>query len=62
MVLLAKHPLVDKYDLGHVTDIVSGAAPQSSDVEVAVIKRLGNPDILIRQGNAINIAHIMINL
>lgn len=38
---MAKHPLVDKYDLSKLRVIVSGAAPLGADVEQAVVKRLG---------------------
>ncbi|KAL7297281.1 hypothetical protein TKK_0009681 [Trichogramma kaykai] len=48
MVFLAKHPMVDNYDLSSVKLIWCGAAPLSSDVENAVKKRLNNPEI--RQG------------
>lgn len=41
MVLLAKNPLVDKYDLSSVSDIWCGAAPLSKELELAVIKRIG---------------------
>lgn len=48
MVFLAKHPLVDKYDLSSIKIIWCGAAPLSREVETAVKKRLNNPEI--RQG------------
>ena len=38
---LAKHPLVDKYDLSKLRLIISGAAPLGAEVENAVIARLG---------------------
>ncbi|MBW7885320.1 MAG: AMP-binding protein, partial [Caldilineaceae bacterium] len=38
---LAKHPLVDKYDLSSLRVIVSGAAPLSGELEAAVRTRLG---------------------
>ncbi len=38
---LAKHPLVDKYDLSKLRLIISGAAPLGAEVEEAVIARLG---------------------
>lgn len=44
---LAKHPLVDQYDLGHVRLVFSGAAPLGSDVEAAARKRVG---CLLTQG------------
>lgn len=48
MVFLAKHPLVDKYDLSSLKIIWCGAAPLSRETELAVKKRLNNPEI--RQG------------
>jgi acyl-CoA synthetase (AMP-forming)/AMP-acid ligase II len=38
---LAKHPLVDKYDLRHLHTLVSGAAPLSEHVAGAASARLG---------------------
>ncbi len=38
---LAKHPLVDKYDLSSLEYVNSGAAPLSAELEVACGKRLG---------------------
>ncbi|RLN06141.1 hypothetical protein BBJ28_00004737 [Nothophytophthora sp. Chile5] len=38
---LAKHPLVDKYDLSQSTQASSGGAPLGKEVEQAVRKRLG---------------------
>ncbi|MGM1062532.1 4-coumarate--CoA ligase family protein [Saccharothrix sp. Mg75] len=40
-VALAKHPLVDQYDLSGVGTIFSGAAPLDVDLAAAVAKRLG---------------------
>ena len=40
LVGLAKSPSVDKYDLSSLQMIVSAAAPLSSDIETAVVKRL----------------------
>ncbi|KAH0818691.1 hypothetical protein GEV33_004100 [Tenebrio molitor] len=48
VVLLAKSPLVEKYNLSSIKEVVSGAAPLSRETEEAVKKRL-NID-LIRQG------------
>lgn len=48
MVFLAKHPLVDKYDLSSVKGVWSGAAPLSKEIEKAVAKRLNITEI--RQG------------
>lgn len=41
LVGLAKHPLVDQYDLGALVRIVSGAAPLGPEVAAAVADRLG---------------------
>lgn len=38
---LAKHPLVDEYDLSSIRIVSSGAAPLGSDLEKACSKRLG---------------------
>jgi len=38
---LAKHPLVDEFDLSSLEFMLSGAAPLSADLEVACGKRLG---------------------
>ncbi|KAI4469982.1 long-chain-fatty-acid--coa ligase [Holotrichia oblita] len=46
--LLAKSPLVDKFDLSHVKDILVGSAPLSPTLEEAVKKRL--PVKYVRQG------------
>ncbi|MCL4295206.1 MAG: AMP-binding protein [Anaerolineae bacterium] len=44
---LAKHPLVDKYDLSRLKSILSGAAPLGKDVTQACAARL---NCLVRQG------------
>lgn len=44
---LAKHPLVDKYDLSNLNLILSGAAPLSAEVSTACAERLG---CVIKQG------------
>jgi len=44
---LAKHPVVDNYDLSHVEVIFSGAAPLGAEVSRACAERLG---CIIRQG------------
>jgi acyl-CoA synthetase (AMP-forming)/AMP-acid ligase II len=44
---LAKHPLVDKYDLSKLRLIVSGAAPLGADLEQACAERIG---CMVRQG------------
>jgi 4-coumarate--CoA ligase len=49
MVLLAKSPLVDKYDLSSIQDIGCGAAALSKETEDQVRQRLGE-HIMIRQG------------
>ncbi|HEX8083453.1 MAG TPA: 4-coumarate--CoA ligase family protein [Solirubrobacteraceae bacterium] len=38
---LAKHPLVDQYDLSSLEGVFSGAAPLGAELEVAVGERLG---------------------
>jgi 4-coumarate--CoA ligase len=40
LVLLAKHPIVDKYDLSSVTHYQCGAAPLSAELSMAVTTRL----------------------
>ncbi|KMQ93562.1 luciferin 4-monooxygenase-like protein [Lasius niger] len=45
MVFLAKHPLVDKYDLSSVKRIWCGAAPLSEEIQKAVAKRLNISEI-----------------
>jgi acyl-CoA synthetase (AMP-forming)/AMP-acid ligase II len=47
IVALAKHPIVDKYDLSHLKWIFSGAAPLGVELTEAVEKRLS---VRIRQG------------
>lgn len=44
---LAKHPLVDQFDLSSLEMINSGAAPLGADLELAVEKRLG---CMMKQG------------
>lgn len=41
LTLLAKHPLVDKYDFRSVRELVCGAAPLAMDVAAAVKARIG---------------------
>ncbi|KAK3932453.1 Luciferin 4-monooxygenase [Frankliniella fusca] len=48
MVFLAKHPIVDKYNLSQVKTIICGAAPLNKDTQDAVSMRIGVKDI--RQG------------
>ena len=38
---LAKHPMVDEYDVSSVNEIFSGAAPLGSEIEAAVGRRFG---------------------
>jgi 4-coumarate--CoA ligase len=38
---LAKHPMVDEYDLSSVRQIFSGAAPLGGEIEAAAAKRVG---------------------
>ena len=47
MVLLAKNPLVDKYDLSSLRMINSSSAPLKADLLVATYNRLGIP---VKQG------------
>jgi 4-coumarate--CoA ligase len=47
VVLLAKNPLVDKFDLSSLRVINSGSAPLKEDLLVATYKRLGIP---VKQG------------
>ncbi|XP_074645700.1 putative 4-coumarate--CoA ligase 1 [Tubulanus polymorphus] len=47
-VFLAKHEKVSDYDLSSVEDIVSAAAPLSTDMESALVERLGRS--VVRQG------------
>ncbi|OQR86510.1 4-coumarate-CoA ligase [Thraustotheca clavata] len=44
---LAKHPLVDKYDLSATKHIISGAAPMGEELEQQIERRLG---IKVKQG------------
>jgi 4-coumarate--CoA ligase len=50
MVFLAKHPMIDGYDLSSMRIVISGAAPLSKELEQAVYDRLKNPKLTIRQG------------
>ncbi|KAK4050746.1 hypothetical protein OIO90_004968 [Microbotryomycetes sp. JL221] len=43
---LAKHPIVDKYDLSSIRFILSGAAPLSADLQQALEQRLKGPKIV----------------
>lgn len=44
---LAKHPMVDNFDLSHIEMITSGAAPLGAELEIAVEQRLG---CVVKQG------------
>lgn len=48
MVFLSKNVNVDKYDLSSVAVIYSGAAPLSKETEEAVMNRLRNPKLAIK--------------
>lgn len=48
LVFLAKHPLVSKYDLSSLKEVMCGAAPLSKDIHVAVKDRIGLK--IIKQG------------
>lgn len=41
LLALAKHPLVDQYDLSSLVEMTSGAAPLGNDLAEAVMQRLG---------------------
>ncbi|KAL9894754.1 luciferin 4-monooxygenase isoform 1-T5 [Glossina fuscipes fuscipes] len=47
-VFLAKHPIVDKYDLSSLLVLLCGAAPLSKETEDQIKERIGVP--IIRQG------------
>ena len=53
MVFLAKHPLVDEYDLSSLTDLMCAAAPLSQQLEEEVYARLNNNKLSFRQGDYI---------
>ncbi|XP_070575439.1 luciferin 4-monooxygenase-like [Ptychodera flava] len=46
---LANHPLVDRYDLSSVSDIICGGAPTGPAIIKAVRKRLGQSNIPVRE-------------
>lgn len=50
MVFLAKHPMVNDYDLSSARVIICGAAPLSKETENAVYDRLNIKDLRIMQG------------
>lgn len=41
LLALAKHPIVDQYDLSSIVEMTSGAAPLGEDLAEAVVQRLG---------------------
>ncbi|MFG2823899.1 4-coumarate--CoA ligase family protein [Kitasatospora sp. NPDC048365] len=43
---LAKHPLVDRYDLSSVRNVLSAAAPLDAELAAACARRLGLPHLL----------------
>eukprot|EP00668_Euglena_longa_P026949 GGOE01033725.1.p1 GENE.GGOE01033725.1~~GGOE01033725.1.p1 ORF type:complete len:529 (+),score=196.85 GGOE01033725.1:38-1624(+) len=47
ILFLAKHPIVAKYNLSHLRDVVSGAAPLGQELAEACVKRL---KVALRQG------------
>ncbi|XP_070575435.1 uncharacterized protein [Ptychodera flava] len=49
LVFLAKHPLVDHYDISNVSEIGCGAAPAGPATIKAVRKRLGRKNLPVRQ-------------
>jgi acyl-CoA synthetase (AMP-forming)/AMP-acid ligase II len=59
-VALAKHPMVDQYDLSSVRGMMSGAAPLDEALGTAVAKRLG---IRVQQGYGMSelspVSHVM---
>jgi 4-coumarate--CoA ligase len=48
ILLLAKHPLIDQYDLSSLRLVVCGAAPLGADLSQQVKKRL--PTMIVKQG------------
>ena len=52
MLALAKHPMVDKFDLSSVNEILSGAAPQPAEqIQIACERINPNEKIVFTQGN-----------
>lgn len=60
MVFLAKHPIVDKYDLSSLVMLLSGAAPLSKETEDAIKERIGVPTI--RQGYGLSEATLSLTV
>lgn len=48
ILLLAKHPIIDKYDLSSLRLVICGAAPLGGDLAKQVNTRL--PDMIVKQG------------
>ena len=48
ILLLAKHPLIDKYDLSSLYLVICGAAPLGADLAKQVKSRL--PKLIVKQG------------
>ena len=40
VLLLAKHPAVDNFDLSYLTEVTSGAAPLGKELSKALMERL----------------------
>ena len=49
-VFLAKHPVVDQFDLTCVNHVLCGAAPLSAELEKEIIKILKGPKVRCSQG------------
>lgn len=50
VVFLSKHPLVGKFDVSSLKDVISAAAPLGKDTQSALMQRLG---VSVRQGNTV---------
>ncbi len=50
VLFLAKHELVDKYDLKSVHSFLTAAAPVGSEMMDKVLDRINSPDLKFRQG------------
>ncbi|VVC29735.1 AMP-binding, conserved site,AMP-binding enzyme, C-terminal domain,AMP-dependent synthetase/ligase [Cinara cedri] len=63
MIFLAKHPLIDKYNLSSINAIYSGAASLSQDVQNDVAKRIGkNKHIKVLQGYGMTELSILVTM
>jgi len=49
IIALAKHPIVDKFDLSSVKTIISGAAPLAAETEKQLLERLKNSRLTLKQ-------------